>query len=109
MSNKINEIYEVSFKILAEVGLAKSLYIEGFREYKRNNIELAQSMYKDAKEAYVRAHEYHKGLVVKESREQDPYVALLLVHAEDQFSSVELISYFIEELSLLYEKLDKKD
>ncbi len=105
MPTTLEEMQMVAFQIIAQVGEAKSLYIEAIKYAKQKDFQKAQEFMKDGDESYSKAHHFHHDLVQKEAAGEQLPFSLLLIHAEDQLLSTETIKIMAEEIIVLHEKL----
>lgn len=92
------KMQEIAFQIIAQVGTAKSMYIEAMNMAKTNKFEEANKMFKEADEIYSQAHKLHFELVQKESQGEDLPFSILFMHAEDQMLNTETIKIFAQEI-----------
>lgn len=88
----------ISFKIISNVGAAKSLYIEAIQEAKNYNFEEALKMMEEGETKRVTAHEVHFGLIQNEANGINTPFSLLLMHAEDQLMAAETIKIMANEI-----------
>ena len=106
MSNNLKEeIQSAAFMIIASVGEAKSHYMEAITKSREGDIDGARANIESGSIAYKEAHGHHFGLVSMEANDVDLPFSLLLVHAEDQLLTTEVIHLLAEELIVLYERV----
>lgn len=98
----------IAFQIIAEVGTAKSMYIEAMRSAKENKFEEAEKLLKEGNELYSGAHKLHFELIQKESQGEDLPFSILFMHAEDQLLNTETIKIFVLEFIELFQKNNEK-
>ncbi|MBP1046181.1 PTS lactose/cellobiose transporter subunit IIA [Enterococcus sp. BWM-S5] len=92
-----------SMAIILHAGNAKSSAYEALIEVKKNNNELFDEKYAEAKTEMKLAHKAHAELLRKLSSENRmKEVDLLLVHAEGHLSSTDIAVDMIGELGELY-------
>lgn len=84
-------------QIIAQAGTAKSSYIESMRCAREGDFTKAENMIKEANDAFMKAHEAHRELLVKEADGEKIPFSLLLMHAEDQLNSSEIFKTLSEE------------
>ncbi|WEG37418.1 PTS lactose/cellobiose transporter subunit IIA [Amygdalobacter nucleatus] len=84
-------------QIIAQAGTAKSNYIEAMRCAREADFAKAESLINEANPAFMRAHEAHRELLVKEADGEKIPFSLLLMHAEDQLNSAEIFKTISEE------------
>ncbi|MFV0379447.1 MAG: PTS lactose/cellobiose transporter subunit IIA [Anaerorhabdus sp.] len=97
----------ISFKIISNVGSAKSCYIEAMQLAKKGLFQEAQAKITEGEEIFVKGHLAHAELIQSEASGEKVEIGLLLMHAEDQLMSAETIKLMAEEMIDLY-KLVKK-
>ena len=97
----------VSFQIIAAAGSARSSYVEALQAAKAGNYEEAEEMIKQGDDAFVEAHHVHAELIQKFAGGEDPGANILLIHAEDQVMSAEVLKIMATEFIELYKKLNK--
>ncbi len=96
------QMQEAAFNIIANVGMAKSLFLESLAAVKKNDLEKAEQLYKDATENLNKAHNAHFELIQKEANGEDLPFSLLLMHAEDQLLNTQTIQILVDELKQIY-------
>ena len=97
----------VSFQIIAAAGSARSSYVEALQAAKNGNFEEAEAMIKQGDTDFVEAHHVHAELIQKFAGGEDPGANILLIHAEDQVMSAEVLKLMALEFIELYKKLAK--
>ena len=97
----------VSFQIIAAAGSARSSYVEALQAAKNGNFEEAEAMIKQGDADFVEAHHVHAELIQKFAGGEDPGAYILLIHAEDQVMSAEVLKIMALEFIELYKKLAK--
>lgn len=97
----------VSFQIIAAAGSARSSYVEALQAAKNGNFEEAEAMIKQGDADFVEAHHVHAELIQKFAGGEDPGANILLIHAEDQVMSAEVLKIMALEFIELYKKLAK--
>ena len=97
----------VSFQIIAAAGSARSSYVEALQAAKNGNFEEAEAMIKQGDADFVEAHHVHAELIQKFAGGEDPGANILLIHAEDQVMSAEVLKLMALEFIDLYKRLAK--
>jgi cellobiose PTS system EIIA component len=97
----------VSFQIIAAAGSARSSYVEALQAAKEGNFEEAEALIKQGDTDFVEAHHVHAELIQKFAAGEDPGANILLIHAEDQVMSAEVLKIMAVEFIELYKKLSK--
>lgn len=88
----------ICFKIISNVGEAKSYYIEAMQKAKKNNFDEAEDCIKKGMECFIKGHQVHAELIQKEANGELVSTGLLLVHAEDQLMAAETMKIMAEEI-----------
>ncbi|MDA3731314.1 PTS lactose/cellobiose transporter subunit IIA [Niameybacter massiliensis] len=104
----MEELELLCFEIIANVGNARSLYIEAIRAAKTGDFEKAELLIKEGEESFELGHKAHANLIVKEANGEPVKVGVLLLHAEDQLMSAEGFKIIANEFIDLYKKLEDK-
>ena len=103
----MGEMEQIVFGIISAVGMAKSSYVEAMRAASEGAFETAQEKMKEGHEYYAKGHEIHVDLVQKEAAGEYLSPGLLLIHAEDQMMSAELVRLMAEENIKLSKKISE--
>lgn len=100
----------ISFEIISNVGMSKSLSIEAIeaiREARKGNYEMADENLKRANQYLTDGHHAHASLIQQEAAGEKVDFSLILMHAEDQMMSAEIIKSLVEEMIEMYKDLKK--
>jgi cellobiose PTS system EIIA component len=97
----------VSFQIIAAAGSARSSYIEALQAAKLGNYDEADALIKQGDADFIEAHHVHAELIQKFASGEDLGANILLIHAEDQVMSAEVLKIMSLEFIELYKRLDK--
>ena len=97
------EMEMICFQLIANSGAAKSAYLEALELAKSGQKQAAQAKLGEAEECFVLAHQVHSELIQKEASGQQTPVSLLLMHAEDQMASVEVVQLLVRELMAVHQ------
>lgn len=100
----MNELEQVCFQIISTVGNARSFYVEAIRTAKNGDIEEANRLLQEGKEAFVQGHHAHFELIQQEANGKQIEFSLLLLHAEDQLMSAESFGILAEDFIELYKR-----
>lgn len=95
----------ISFKIIASVGTARSLYIEAVQLAKAGDMDGAKRMMEEGDKNFVEGHRAHVELIQQEADDKPTEINLLLVHAEDQLMSADAFKIIASEFIDLYKKI----
>ena len=98
----------LSFEIIANVGNARSLYIDAIAAAKAGDFEKAAALIKEGEESFEKGHKAHSNLIVQEASGEPVKVNIILVHAEDQLMSAEGFKIIANEIIDVYKRLEGK-
>ncbi len=105
---ELEQMQSVAFQIIAEVGTAKSMYMEAIRIAKEEkDFEAAKQMIIEGQEMATSAHSHHFDIVQKEAGGETLPFSIMLMHAEDQLLTTEVVKTLAEELIFVHEQLNK--
>lgn len=97
------EKYEqIAFQIISNVGMAKSTFMEAISKSKEGNYTDADNLLKEGNQYLIDGHKVHKELIQEEAKGESIPMNLLLVHAEDQLMSSEIIKEMAKELIYIH-------
>lgn len=97
----------ICFQIISHAGTAKSNYIEAMRKAREGDFDRAKELIDEGVEEYKKAHQTHAKLITKEAAGEKVEVGLLLMHAEDQLITTEVIKIMAEENIQLLKEIRK--
>ncbi|HJG31405.1 PTS lactose/cellobiose transporter subunit IIA [Collinsella sp. An271] len=93
------------FQIVAQVGGARSCYLEAISHAEGGDFEGAQKLIEEGDVAFNAGHDVHMGLLQREaSGEQLPF-RIILLHAEDQLMSAEGFRILAERFITVYRQM----
>lgn len=101
----MENLEEVCFQIISNVGGARSSYIEAIQKSKKGEFEEAEQCLKSGQEQFLKGHEAHFKLIEKEAEGELKSTSLLLIHAEDQLMSAEGFRIIAEEMIQSYKRI----
>ncbi|WP_335621844.1 PTS lactose/cellobiose transporter subunit IIA [Clostridium isatidis] len=104
--NNIN-MEAIAFKLISNVGEAKSLLMEALELARNDNFEAADDKIKEANKFLSEGHHSHFSLIQKEADGEQLPFSLILMHAEDQLMTTESLKLLVEELIFMYKKHSK--
>ena len=93
----------ICFRIISNVGGARSSYIEAIQKAKQDDFEGARECIRAGQEMFLAGHEAHFELIQKEA--QGEQVGGSMIHAEDQLMSAEGFKIIAEEMLASYERI----
>ena len=99
----------LNFQMISNVGDAKSFLYEALKAARENKFEDAEKLIKRADECLGKAHETHVDLLQQETQGEPINISLLLMHAEDQMMSTELLRDITNEMLLVHKKYSGVD
>ena len=97
----------VSFQLISNVGEARSALFEAMRAAREECFEEADKLVRDAEDSLIKAHESHSSLIMQEASGDKVQISLLLMHAEDQLMTTELLKGMAKEVILTHKKYSK--
>ncbi|KOF56475.1 MULTISPECIES: PTS lactose/cellobiose transporter subunit IIA [Clostridium] len=101
----MEELELFCFKLISAAGTARSCNIEAIKEAKKGNFKKAEELMKEGKKNYLSAHEVHNELLKLKSDKEENSSLTLVMHAEDQLMSAEMLAILSEEFISTYKKL----
>lgn len=101
----MNELELACFKIISNVGTARSCYVEAIQKAKENKIEEAKEKIKEGETSFLIGHSAHAELLQKDAANEKIDISLLLLHAEDQLMSAEGFKIIAEEFIDNYQRI----
>lgn len=99
----------ICFQIISHAGTAKSNYIEAMAKAKDGDLKKASELINEGIEEYRLAHKAHSSLITEEASGNKVEVGLLLMHAEDQLITTEVIKIVAEENIQLLKEIREID
>ncbi|WP_314350721.1 PTS lactose/cellobiose transporter subunit IIA [Mammaliicoccus vitulinus] len=103
------EKYEqIAFQIITHVGMAKSTHMQAIKEAKDGNFKESEDLIVEGNQFLVDGHKVHKDLIQAEASGEAIPLNLLLMHAEDQLISTEVIKEMAKELIYVHQNYVKK-
>lgn len=94
----------IAFKIISFAGAARSEFMQSTEFAENGNMEEANLSHKNGKLQLIEAHKIHKDLIQQEAAGTKLEFQLLLVHAEDQLMSAELMKDLTRSIINLHKK-----
>ncbi len=94
----------ISFQLISAAGGAKSMLVEAMGLARTGQYEEARAKVAEADDCFLEGHHAHMQLLASQGEGELGAPDLLLVHAEDQMMSVEIIKLMTEEFIRLYEE-----
>ncbi|MBG9979454.1 PTS lactose/cellobiose transporter subunit IIA [Facklamia sp. DSM 111018] len=103
----MNEVEKISFKMISALGGAKSSFMEAINFAKEFDFEQADKLIEEGSELLKAGHDVHFELLTKEANKEAVELSVLLIHAEDQLMSAELLKIMAEEWLNNYKMLQE--
>lgn len=98
MTNMLEEMQGLAFQIIASVGVAKSSYVEAMNLSRNEEFEKAEALIAEGDAVFVSANQLHLSLIQKEAQGEQLPFSLLLMHAEDQMLTTEVVKLMAVEI-----------
>ncbi len=102
------DLETISFKIISQVGLARSIYVEAIQQAKAGNFDRADELIIEGYEAFREGHLAHAGLIQTVAQGIEVKLDLILMHAEDQMMSTDSFKLIAEEFIAMYKFMHNK-
>lgn len=99
----------ICFQIISHAGTAKSNYIEAMAKARGGDFRRASELIEEGVKSYRLAHKAHSSLITEEASGNKVEIGLLLMHAEDQLITTEVIKLMAEENIQLIKEIRKID
>lgn len=103
----VENMQEKAFMIIAEVGTAKSKYIEAIQIAKEGDFDKAYKTIEEGAELAASAHKHHFDIVQVEAQGKELPFSVMFMHAEDQLLTTETIKIMAEEIIELHKKISQ--
>ncbi len=95
----------LSFQMISFNGSARSCFVEAIMAAKEGDFERAEQLMAEGEEQFVEGHRVHAQLIQKEASGEATAVNLLLIHAEDQMMSAEVLKIIAAELIDIHKRI----
>ena len=105
--NRMTDVEMICFKMISSLGAARSCFMEAMQMAKKYNFLEAKRLLEEGEGHRIEGHEVHFELLSKESSGANVSISLLLLHAEDQLMSAELLKVVAEETLENYRKFQQ--
>lgn len=104
----MNELEMICFQMISLNGSARSYFMEALQKAKAGCFDEAAALMEEGDAMFVEGHRVHMELITQEARGDASGVNLLLIHAEDQMMSAEVVKFMAQELIEIYQLQNKK-
>ena len=96
----------LSFQMISFNGSARSSFVEAIAAAKAGDFDRAEELMAEGEEQFVEGHRVHAQLIQQEAQnEGSTEINLLLIHAEDQMMSAEVLKIIAAELIDIQKKI----
>lgn len=95
-------------KLISAVGTARSCYAEAIQKAKEQAYEEAQQLIEQGNEFFHQGHKIHAETIQYEAKGNHLSFSLLIVHAEDQLMSAEVLKILCEDFIELYRRTENR-
>ena len=95
----------LSFQMISYNGSARSFFIEAITAAKKRDFKHAEVLIEEGNKQFIEGHHVHAQLIQQEASGTKTDINLLLIHAEDQMMSAELIKIVALELIDVHKKM----
>ena len=93
----MEDIVMICCQMISKVGEAKSLFVEAMRKARKKEYNNVNELMKKGEQRMLEGQRIHAQMLQKSASKDDNLeINLLLIHSEDQMSSVETISVIAE-------------
>ncbi len=99
----------LNFQIIGNVGDAKSYLFQALKAAREEDFEEAEKLIKLSEVSLIKAHDIHMQILQKETQGEEVGMSLLLMHAEDQMMTTELLRDVTKEMLLVHKKYSGAD
>ncbi|MDH5162266.1 PTS lactose/cellobiose transporter subunit IIA [Heyndrickxia oleronia] len=95
-----------AFQIISNVGTAKSLVMEALYAAREGEYKAAENKLIESRKFLTEGHHSHQQLIQKEASGTQLPFSLLIMHAEDQMMSAEIMSDLVQEMIRMYQEIN---
>lgn len=99
---------QISFGIIAHAGDAKSLVKQALKLAKKEKLEEARQLIKEAEETLVKAHRIQTELIQAEAKGNKTDMSVVLVHSQDHLMTTMNYLQLATEIIDMYDFISKK-
>lgn len=95
----------LSIQMISFTGSARSCFVEAIMAAKEGDFERAEQLMSEGEVQFIEGHKIHTEMVQKEAQDGTTGLNLLLVHAEDQMSSAEVVKLLAVEIIDIHKRI----
>ncbi|WP_031542721.1 PTS lactose/cellobiose transporter subunit IIA [Mesoplasma photuris] len=99
---------KIAFGIISSAGSAKSYAFEAISEAEDGNYDQANKLIELGREDIIKAEQVHMETISFEAQGNKLEFSILLMHAEDQMMSAQMLLEMAEKFINVYEKMEAK-
>lgn len=99
---RIEQFEMECFQIVAQVGSARSCYLEAITRAEEGDFEGAQRLVDEGNQMFNAGHDVHMRILQREARGERLPFRIILLHAEDQLMSAEGFRILSEKFIAVY-------
>ncbi|MFC0273706.1 PTS lactose/cellobiose transporter subunit IIA [Metabacillus herbersteinensis] len=103
------ELYQISFHLIAHSGNARSLAMEAIGESKQGDFVSALNKLQDADQEFIHAHRYQTELIQKEANGENYDLPIILIHAQDHLMTALTVKDLAKEFVEIYQKIHNQE
>ncbi|MRX71596.1 PTS cellobiose transporter subunit IIA [Bacillus lacus] len=96
------DLYQLSFHLIAHSGNARSLAMEAIQNAKAGEFKSSEDKLIEADEEFAKAHKYQTELIHKEAGGADFHIPIILIHAQDHLMTAQAVKDLAKEIIELY-------
>lgn len=101
----MNNIEMIAFEMISEIGNAKSLFMESLDLAEKKDFDQAEKLINEGKKCLLNAHKPHMSLIQQEANGESIEFSLLLMHAEDQLMTTEMLKELAIKMIRMYRQI----
>jgi PTS system cellobiose-specific IIA component len=97
----------IALNLISNSGNARSLSFEALQKAREGKYDEAKELIKKAEESSLLAHKAQTELIQAEANGNTPEYSIIMVHAQDHLMTSLLAKDLIQEMIMMYEKINK--
>lgn len=95
----------LSFQMISFTGSARSCFVEAIMAAKEGDFEKAEQLMTEGEEQFIEGHRIHAKMIQKEAQDGATELNLLLIHAEDQMMSADVLKIIAKEIIDIHKRI----
>lgn len=100
----MNQIEDLSYQMLSNIGEAKSCFVEAMAAARENDIDKANQLIIEGEEHFTEGYKAH----MRMTQLTDVYINLMVAHAEDQMMATDTVKIVAKEMIEVYKLIHSK-